>query len=179
MKFVSIFLIRIHSTASLPSMKSVTPQEHKMLNEQFWDKNKRLARPTSPHLTIYKPQMTSLLSVTHRGTGLAQSVILTGFAVGAIASNSTFPIFLAYLQSWKFGGALIFLGKFALAWPVTYHLFNGLRHLVSLSIIPKYIHLLQIKSLFYYFEKNRQIVGGFALPSQNVNKLSRFFFLFF
>lgn len=117
-------------------MKSVTPQEHKMLNEQFWDKNKRLARPTSPHLTIYKPQMTSLLSVTHRGTGLAQSVILTGFAVGAIASNSTFPIFLAYLQSWKFGGALIFLGKFALAWPVTYHLFNGLRHLVSLSIIP-------------------------------------------
>merc|ERR1712156_146301 len=69
----------IHSTASLPSMKSMTPQEHKMLNEQFWDKNKRLGRPTSPHLTIYKPQMTSLLSVTHRGTGIAQSVILTGF----------------------------------------------------------------------------------------------------
>ena len=113
-------------------MKSVSPQEHQMLKEQFWDKNKRLNRPISPHLTIYKPQMTSMLSITHRGTGLAQSVILTGFAVGAIASNSTFPIFLAYLQSWKFGGALIFLGKFAIAWPVTYHLFNGLRHLVSL-----------------------------------------------
>lgn len=119
----------IHSTAALPNMKSVSPQEHQMLKEQFWDKNKRLNRPISPHLTIYKPQMTSMLSITHRGTGLAQSVILTGFAVGAIASNSTFPIFLAYLQSWKFGGALIFLGKFAIAWPVTYHLFNGLRHL--------------------------------------------------
>ena len=132
-----IFL-RIHSTAALPNMKSVSPQEHQMLKEQFWDKNKRLNRPISPHLTIYKPQMTSMLSITHRGTGLAQSVILTGFAVGAIASNSTFPIFLAYLQSWKFGGALIFLGKFAIAWPVTYHLFNGLRHLVSLFEINKY-----------------------------------------
>ena len=133
--FTTLFIVvdcltRIHSTASLPSLKSVTPQDHQMLKEQFWDKNKRLNRPISPHLTIYKPQMTSMLSITHRGTGLAQSVILTGFGVGAIASGSTFPVFLAYLQSWKFGGALIFLGKFAIAWPVTYHLFNGLRHLV-------------------------------------------------
>merc|ERR1719351_197095 len=121
----------IHSTSSVGVMKPVaaTESDAGYLKEGFWDKNKRLERPMSPHLTIYKPQMTSMLSITHRGTGLAQSAILTGFAVGAIASNSTFPIFLAYLQSWKFGGALIFLGKFAIAWPVTYHLFNGLRHL--------------------------------------------------
>merc|ERR1712018_615965 len=116
-------------SSSMATIKSMSPEEHQTSKEEFWEKNKRLNRPISPHLTIYKPQMTSMLSITHRGTGLAQSVILTGFAVGAIASNSTFPIFLAYLQSWKFGGALIFLGKFAIAWPVTYHLFNGLRHL--------------------------------------------------
>ena len=50
-------------------MKSVEPEEHKILKEEFWKKNKRLGRPISPHLTIYKPQMTSMLSITHRGTG--------------------------------------------------------------------------------------------------------------
>merc|ERR1711893_277306 len=119
----------IHSTAALPNMKSVSPQEHQMLKEQFWDKNKRLARPMSPHLTIYKPQMTSMLSITHRGTGLAQSVILSGFAVFGIASNYSFPWLLSQVSQFGIGGGLIFVGKFAIAWPVMYHLFNGVRHL--------------------------------------------------
>merc|ERR1711893_551716 len=103
----------IHSTAALPNMKSVSPQEHQMLKEQFWDKNKRLNRPISPHLTIYKPQTTSMLSITHRGTGLAQSVILTGFAVFGIASNYSFPWLLAQVSQLGIGGGIIFLGKFA------------------------------------------------------------------
>ena len=36
------------------TMKSLTPDEHKILKENFWDKNKRLTRPMSPHLGIYK-----------------------------------------------------------------------------------------------------------------------------
>ena len=80
------------------SMKTVTPQEHKISREQFWDKNKRLNRPISPHLTIYKMQMTSVLSITHRGTGLGWSVILSGVGIGSIASNTTFPAALATLQ---------------------------------------------------------------------------------
>ena len=100
-----------------------------MLKEQFWDKNKRLQRPISPHLTIYKLQMTSVLSITHRGTGLAQSVILSGFGLFGILSSTSYPALLEMVQSFGLGGALIFLGKFAIAWPVTYHLFNGLRHL--------------------------------------------------
>merc|ERR1712051_806813 len=95
-------------------------------------KNERLARPMSPHLTIYKPQMTTILSITHRGTGLAQSVILTGFAVFGMASNYSYPWVLSQVAQFSFmGPALIFLGKFAIAWPVMYHLFNGCRHLVS------------------------------------------------
>lgn len=50
--------------------------------EDFWDKNKRLDRPLSPHLTIYKFQLTSMLSITHRGTGLALSALMSGFAIG-------------------------------------------------------------------------------------------------
>ena len=36
------------------TMKALTPEEHKILKEDFWDKNKRLTRPMSPHLGIYK-----------------------------------------------------------------------------------------------------------------------------
>merc|ERR1712012_798375 len=89
--------------SSTMSMKTVSPQEHKISREQFWDKNKRLNRPISPHLTIYKMQMTSVLSITHRGTGLGWSVILSGVGIGSIASNTTFPAALATLQlsSWS------------------------------------------------------------------------------
>lgn len=41
-------------------------------------KNDRLNRPMSPHLTIYKFQLTTMLSITHRGTGVALSGITTG-----------------------------------------------------------------------------------------------------
>lgn len=35
----------------------------------YEDKNTQLKREQSPHLTIYKPQLTSMLSITHRMTG--------------------------------------------------------------------------------------------------------------
>lgn len=42
------------------------------------DKNHRLNRPMSPHLTIYKLQLTTMLSITHRGTGVALSFVTAG-----------------------------------------------------------------------------------------------------
>merc|ERR1712087_421808 len=117
-------------SSTMSSIKSISPQEHQISREEFWEKNKRLARPLSPHLTIYKPQMTTMLSITHRGTGLARSGILTGFAIFGMASNYSYPWVLAQVAQMSFmGPALIFLGKFAIAWPVMYHLFNGCRHL--------------------------------------------------
>merc|ERR1711994_29318 len=114
-------------SSTMSSIKSISPQEHQISREEFWEKNKRLSRPLSPHLTIYKPQMTSMLSITHRGTGLFQSAILSGAAGFAILSNTTFPVALSAMQT--LNPALVFLGKFAIAWPVCYHFFNGLRHL--------------------------------------------------
>lgn len=38
--------------------------------EPYDDKNARLNRPLSPHLTIYSPQLTSILSITHRIAGM-------------------------------------------------------------------------------------------------------------
>ena len=67
---------------------------------------------------------------------MAQSGILTGFAIFGMASNYSYPWVLSQVAQFSFmGPALIFLGKFAIAWPVMYHLFNGVRHLVSNFIL--------------------------------------------
>ena len=37
----------------------------------FWKKNVALKRPVSPHLQVYAPQLTSMLSITNRITGIS------------------------------------------------------------------------------------------------------------
>lgn len=111
------------------TFKTISPEDHQISREGFWDKNKRMSRPISPHLTIYKFQMTSVLSITHRGTGVALSALLTGAAVGAVVLPTNFPAALASLQAMQMGPAVIGGLKFLMAWPLTYHTFNGCRHL--------------------------------------------------
>lgn len=62
-------------------MSNVTAERE---NEDFAAKNARLGRPQSPHLTIYKPQLTFLLSFTHRATGMALGGIATVWGIGKI-----------------------------------------------------------------------------------------------
>merc|ERR1712038_1656377 len=111
------------------AMKTMSPEEHKISRENFWSKNDRLKRPMSPHLTIYKMQMTSILSITHRFTGLAQSGIMYGYALAAVATAQNPAALLAQVQALGIGAPLITAAKFAIAWPVMFHLFNGCRHL--------------------------------------------------
>ena len=55
--------------------------------DAFFEKQKALNRPLSPHLSIYKPQMTTVLSITHRTTGLALAAGVYGIAIGALLSK--------------------------------------------------------------------------------------------
>jgi succinate dehydrogenase / fumarate reductase cytochrome b subunit len=81
-------------------------------------------RPLSPHLTFYKPQITSVLSITHRLTGvglfLGALVLAWGIVSGIYSCNCILPLFGTTL------GKLVLAGwTFALF----YHLCNGIRHL--------------------------------------------------
>ena len=84
-------------------------------------------RPLSPHLQIYKPQLTSFLSICHRMTGIWLTVGVL-FLVYWLSSAATGPETFARIQgfngSW-FGRLLLFGWTFALF----YHLCNGIRHL--------------------------------------------------
>jgi len=84
-------------------------------------------RPLSPHLQIYKPQLTSVLSITHRGTGLALAVgtiFLVWWLFAAAFSPASFDLAEAFWYSWI--GRLLLLG-----WTFSFffHLCNGIRHL--------------------------------------------------
>ena len=84
-------------------------------------------RPLSPHLQIYKPQITSALSIFHRITGVALSVgtiLLVWWLVAAATSDRSYANVAAVVHSWL--GHLVLFGWTAALW---YHFANGVRHL--------------------------------------------------
>ena len=85
-------------------------------------------RPLSPHLQVYRWQMTSVLSILHRGTGLflvLGSVMIAFWVVALALGHNIFASYQALLGS--------LLGKVLLAgWSFSlfYHWANGIRHLL-------------------------------------------------
>ncbi len=84
-------------------------------------------RPLSPHLQIYKPQITSTLSILHRITGVALGVG-TLFLMWWLVAAASGPDYYAMVQGWlvSFIGRVILLG---FTFSLFYHLCNGIRHL--------------------------------------------------
>ncbi len=84
--------------------------------------------PLSPHLQIYRWHISSLLSITHRISGVINllSLILIFFWLIALSlGESNYESFLLIINS--------FIGKFILigfTWSMSFHLLSGLRHLI-------------------------------------------------
>ncbi len=84
-------------------------------------------RPLSPHLQVYKPQLTSILSITHRATGVFLSLgalLLTCWLVGLATSEQAFNNLQQYGSAWY--GKIILTG---FVFSLYFHLANGIRHL--------------------------------------------------
>ncbi len=84
-------------------------------------------RPLSPHLRVYRPQLTSVLSICHRLAGVALALgtlVLVYWLVAAASGEVAYETASALLGS--FLGRLLLFG-----WSVAlfYHLCNGIRHL--------------------------------------------------
>lgn len=84
-------------------------------------------RPLSPHLQVYRPQLTSVLSITHRATGVALAagtLLLVCWLIAAASGPQAFASLQSFMGSWL--GLLLLFG-----WSVSlfYHLANGIRHL--------------------------------------------------
>ncbi len=88
---------------------------------------KRVERPLSPHLQIYRVQVTSVTSILTRITGNALIVgiaLAVWWLLAAATSPAYFATVNAVVTSWF--GDLVFTGS---AWAIWYHYLAGLRHL--------------------------------------------------
>jgi succinate dehydrogenase / fumarate reductase cytochrome b subunit len=87
-------------------------------------------RPLSPFMIgpYYRPQLTSMLSITHRGTGvlLALGAFVFAWWLFAIAAGpDAYLLFESY-----FGGLLGLVIALGFAFSLSFHLLNGVRHLL-------------------------------------------------
>lgn len=85
-------------------------------------------RPLSPHLTIYRPQMTSMTSIFVRITGnglIVAALLVVWWLLAAATSPEAFARADGVITSW-FGDLVMFLSL----WALWYHLLGGLRHLI-------------------------------------------------
>ena len=84
-------------------------------------------RPLSPHLQIYRPQITWILSILHRATGVALTLgaaVIVWWFFAAASGAAYFDFVDGFMTSWL--GGLILIGSL---WALCYHLLNGVRHL--------------------------------------------------
>src|SRR3546814_919921 len=74
------------------------------------------SRPLSPHLQVYKPQLTSVLSISHRATGVALAVgtlLFVWWLAAAAAGPESYETVQDFIGSW-FGMLLLFGWLFCL-----------------------------------------------------------------
>jgi succinate dehydrogenase / fumarate reductase cytochrome b subunit len=85
-------------------------------------------RPLSPHLQIYYPLVTMVMSIFHRITGAALYVgtpLVVWWLVAAATGPEAFATAQAFFGSWF--GILILVGY---TWALVHHMLGGIRHFI-------------------------------------------------
>ncbi len=88
----------------------------------------KAARPLSPHLTVWRPTITYVMSIVHRITGgvlYFGMILLAWWLLAAATGPEAFAVANGFFGSWF--GLLILLG---FTWAFLHHLLGGIRHLV-------------------------------------------------
>ena len=86
------------------------------------------SRPLSPHLQIYKPMLTMMISILHRITGVGLYfgiILLVWWLTAASISESYFDFVQGFFGHW-FGRLVLF----GFTWALIHHALGGLRHLL-------------------------------------------------
>jgi succinate dehydrogenase cytochrome b subunit len=86
------------------------------------------ARPLSPHLQIYKPMLTMMMSIVHRITGAALYfgfLLLAWWLIAAASGPNAYGAFEAFIGTLL--GRLILFGY---TWALIHHMLGGVRHLI-------------------------------------------------
>ena len=87
------------------------------------------ARPLSPHLSIYKPIPTMVMSILHRITGVALyfgTVLVAWWLIAAASGPDAFET-----ANWFIGTLIGRLILFGYTWALVHHMLGGIKHLVQ------------------------------------------------
>jgi len=85
-------------------------------------------RPVSPHLQIYRPMLTMMMSIVHRITGSALyfgMLLLAWWLIAAAYGPNAYANF-----EWFMGSLIGQLILFGYTWALLHHTLGGIRHLV-------------------------------------------------
>ncbi len=85
-------------------------------------------RPLSPHLQIYRPTLTMMMSIAHRITGAALyagTLLLAWYLIAASSGPDAFATASAVFNA--FIGKLVLFG---FTWALFHHLLGGVRHII-------------------------------------------------
>lgn len=86
------------------------------------------SRPLSPHLQVYRPMLTTIMSIVHRITGMALyagTFLLAWWLIAAASGPEYYDWVNGLFGSWL--GRLILFGY---TWALVHHMLGGLRHLI-------------------------------------------------
>lgn len=86
-------------------------------------------RPLSPHLSVYKPIPTMVMSILHRITGAAMyfaSVLVAWWLIATAIGPGAFAPMSAFFES-----LIGEIGLFLLSWVLIHHMIGGIKHLVQ------------------------------------------------
>ena len=85
-------------------------------------------RPISPHLQIYKPMLTMMMSIVHRITGAALyfgMLLIAWWLIAAASGPNAYGNF-----EWFMGSLIGRLMLFGYTWALLHHMLGGIRHLI-------------------------------------------------
>lgn len=128
------------------------------------DRNTSRPRPLSPNIQNYRPELTSVLSIGYRMSGVALSLYLlglVGWLVATAAGPQAHSTLQAFISSWL-GQVFLFAGTFAFFW----HLCGGIRHLVWDTV-----HGFELRSIYM---SGWIVVGASVLLTATAWGISRF-----
>ena len=85
-------------------------------------------RPLSPHLQVYRPMLSMMMSIMHRITGVALAfgfILLVWWFTAASTSDDYFNFVNGFFAHW-FGRLVLF----GFTWALMHHMLGGLRHFI-------------------------------------------------
>ena len=95
------------------------------------NRRKKILRPLSPHLPIYKPQLTSTFPISHRISGAFLATILLFFYLLCLKIGLICFTYTNFYQFFFYSSKLLLISVEIAALALSYHLYNGVRHLLT------------------------------------------------